>query len=147
MGFDLASLLEPKRNQSSESRASARLHDKLSERIPSWLNFLVVWQACQIDETLRRRDGFAVERRNAPGKFINEAVEFGIRKRPIDVTISLRQVTVDVICSQQYFERPATPREAGQSRHRPTSRRETDADFPVRQNRIFSACEADVTCQ
>ena len=100
MGFDLASLLESKRDQRSESRASVRLHDELSERIPSWLNFLVVWQACQIDETLRRRDGFAVERRDAPSKFINEAVEFGIRKRPIDVTISLGQVTVDVICSQ-----------------------------------------------
>src|SRR5271163_1884104 len=68
MGFDLASLLESKRDQSSESRARVRLHDELSERIPSWLNFLIVWQACQIDETLRRRDGFAVERRNAPGK-------------------------------------------------------------------------------
>src|ERR1700686_1721588 len=65
------------------------------------------WQRDLVNEALRRRDGTPIEGGDPAGERIDEAVEFRVRKGPVDVSVSFRGVAVEVFRAENDFERAA----------------------------------------
>src|SRR5207302_3270013 len=66
------------------------------------------WQRDLVHEILRRRDGAPVEGGDPARKRVDEAVEFRVRQCPVDVSVSLRGVAVEIVRAENDFERAAT---------------------------------------
>src|SRR5438132_13972755 len=61
-----------------------------------------------VNEILRRRDSTPVEGGDPARERVDEAVEFRVRKCPVDVSVSFRGVAVEVVRAENDFERAAT---------------------------------------
>src|SRR5439155_19933647 len=66
------------------------------------------WQRDLVNEILRRRDGTPVEGGDPARERVDEAVEFRVRQCPVDVSVSLRGVAVEIVRAENDFERAAT---------------------------------------
>src|SRR3984885_9147308 len=60
--------------------------------IPAGGDFHVWRQACLAHQALGVGDRPFVERRDALRQFVDEAVELGVRQRPVDIAIGLREI-------------------------------------------------------
>ena len=60
-----------------------------------------------VDETLRGGDGAPIEGGNSARERIDEAVQLGVWKRPVDVSVPFRRVAVEVVRAENDFERAA----------------------------------------
>src|SRR5258706_3632729 len=65
------------------------------------------WQRDLVNEILRRRDGTPIERGDPAREGVDEAVQLGIGKRPVDVSVSFRYVAIEVVRAENDFERAA----------------------------------------
>jgi hypothetical protein len=65
------------------------------------------WQRDLVNEILRRRDSTPIEGGDAARERVDEAVEFRVRKCPVDVSVSFRSVAVEVVRAENDFERAA----------------------------------------
>src|SRR5207249_10508554 len=65
------------------------------------------WQRGLVNEILRGRDSTPVEGGDPARERVDEAVEFRVRKCPIDVSVSFRGVAVEVVRAENDFERAA----------------------------------------
>src|SRR5260370_2896504 len=65
------------------------------------------WQRDLIDEILRRRDRAPVEGSDSLREHIDEGVQLIVRKCPIDVSVSLRRLAVEVVCAANDFQSSA----------------------------------------
>src|SRR5258705_11318931 len=66
-------------------------------------------QRDMVDEILRGGDGSPVEGGDPARERVDEAVQFGVWKRPGDGSVSFRGVAVEVVRSAGDFERPTAP--------------------------------------
>jgi hypothetical protein len=60
-----------------------------------------------VDEILRGGDGTPVEGGDPARERVDETVQFGVRKCPVDVSVTFRGVAIEVVCAEDNFERPA----------------------------------------
>src|SRR5713101_1880899 len=65
------------------------------------------WQRDLVNEIFRCRDGTPVERGDPARERVDEAVQLGVGKRPVDVSVSFRGVAIEVVRAENDFERPA----------------------------------------
>src|SRR5213078_4652209 len=82
-----------------------------------------------VDEILRGGDGSPVEGSDPARERVDEAIQFGVWKSPVDVSVSFRGVAVEIVRAENDFERPTAtdqmwktfrPAAAGMQSH-PTS--------------------------
>src|SRR4029077_13501281 len=60
-----------------------------------------------VDETLRGGDGAAIEGGNSARERIDEPVQLGVWKHPVDVSVPFRRVAIEVVGAENDFERAA----------------------------------------
>jgi hypothetical protein len=65
------------------------------------------WQRDLVNEILRRSDGTPVERGDPVRERVDEAVQFRVRKCPVDVSVSFSRVAVEIVRAKNDFDRPA----------------------------------------
>src|SRR5260370_2803163 len=65
------------------------------------------WQRDLVNEILRCRDSTPVEGGDPAREHVDEAVQLRVRKCPVDVSVSFRGVAVEVIRTENDFERAA----------------------------------------
>jgi hypothetical protein len=58
---------------------------------------------------LRGGDGSPVEGGDPARERVDEAVQFGVWKCPVDVSVSFRGVAVEIVRAENDFERPTAP--------------------------------------
>jgi hypothetical protein len=73
------------------------------------------WQRDLVDKGLARRNSTSVEGGDPARESIDEGVKLCIRKRPIDVSVSLCGVTVEIVGSENNFEGAATADQMGEA--------------------------------
>ncbi len=93
--------LQAKSHQLGDPLLCRRTLYRANERRPFRTQVCIRRQACHIDSLLDVSDGFLVERGDAPGKRIYEFVQLRVRKRAVDVAVSLGEVAVDFIAAPQ----------------------------------------------
>jgi len=69
-----------------------------------------------VNAILRRGDGTPVEGCNPARECVDEAVQLGVWKCPVDVSVSFRGVAVEIVPAENDFERPAAPPSAASNR-------------------------------
>src|ERR1700733_13983482 len=112
--------------------------------IPAGGDFHVWRQACLAHQALGVGDRPFVERRDALRQLVDEAVELGVRQRPVDIAIGLREIAADVVGAQQHLQRTLSAHLPWHSCHWPAAGDQTDADFPLRQDRFLTAGKTHV---
>src|SRR5258706_16075018 len=63
-------------------------------------------QRDMVDEILRGGDGTPVEGGDPARERVDEAVQFGVWKCPVDVSVSFRGVALEIVRAENDFERP-----------------------------------------
>src|SRR5262244_3665074 len=80
-----------------------------------------------------------------PGKLVDESVQFGVRKRPIDVAVPFSGISIEVVRAENDFERSAAPDQQWQAFGAAATWNYTDPDFGLTQDRFLARSEAHVT--
>src|SRR4029077_6367439 len=68
-----------------------------------------------VDEILCCGEGASIERADPAREGVDEAVQFGIRKRSVDITVSFRGIPIKVVGAQNDFERPTASDQMGKA--------------------------------
>jgi hypothetical protein len=102
------------------------------------------WQRDLVDEVLARRNSTPVEGGDPARERVDESVQLRIRKRPIDVSVSLGRVTVEVARAEDDFEGAATADQMGKALGTATAGMHANADFGLAQSRVLARREAHV---
>ena len=58
-----------------------------------------------VNEILRGSEGATVERGNSARESIDKAIQLGVRKRSVDITVPLRGLAIEVIGAENDFKR------------------------------------------
>src|SRR2546425_2064102 len=88
--------LESALQQSLDSPLRLRPRQRGQEGVEGVEEPIGGWQGDLIDEILRRRGGTTIEGGDPPRERVDEAVQFRVRKCPVDVSVPLRGVAVEV---------------------------------------------------
>src|SRR3954471_10847863 len=145
--LDVPRTMEAARHQRLDPGLRGGPSKRGDEGVPLRCYLSIRRQACRVNQALGVCDGLLVERGNPHRQSIDEALEFGVGKGAVDVSVALGEVAADIIGAEQDFQRPTAANEARQSRHRPAARHQAGADFPLRQDSSFAARKAHVACQ
>src|SRR4029077_3790063 len=68
-----------------------------------------------IGETLRGGDSAPIEGGNSVRERVDEGVELGVWKRPVDVSVPFRRVAVEVVGAEDDFERAVAADQMGEA--------------------------------
>src|ERR1700674_4914961 len=98
-----------------------------------------------VDEILRGGDGTPVEGGDPARESVDEAVQFGVWKCPVDVSVSFRGVAVEIVCAENDFERPAATHQMGKTFRTAAAGMPSHPDFGLAESRVLSRREAHVT--
>src|SRR5215472_7872147 len=85
-----------------------------------------------------------IEGGNSARERIDEAVQLGVWKRPVDVSVSFRGVAVEVVRAENDFERAATADQMWEALGAAAARN-SHADFGLAESRVFARRETHVT--
>ena len=94
-------------------------------------------QRDMVDEILRGGDGTPVEGGDPARESVDEAVQFGVWKCPVDVSVSFRGVPVEVVRAENDFERPAATDQVWEAFRTAATGMQSDPDFGL-ASRVFS---------
>src|SRR2546425_10187009 len=97
-----------------------------------------------VDEILRRGDGTPVEGGDPARERVDETVQFGAWKCPVDVSVSFRGVAVEIVCAENDFERPAATDQIWEAFRTAAAGMHSHPDFGLAQSRVLSRREAHV---
>src|SRR5216684_5554394 len=97
-----------------------------------------------VDEILRGGEGSSIEGGDPAREGVDEAVQFGVGKRSVDITVSFRGVTIEVVGAENDFERPAAANQMGQALCASTARMQTDTKLGMAESRVLARREAHV---
>jgi len=75
---------------------------------------------------------------------IHKAVQFQVRKRPVDVSVSLRRIAVEVVRAEDDFERAAAANEMWKAFRTAAAGMQSDPDFGLAQSRVLARGETHV---
>src|SRR6266404_3926713 len=97
-----------------------------------------------VDEILRGGEGSSIEGGDPAREGVDEAVQFGVRKRSVDITVSFRAIAIEVVGAENDFERPAAANQMGQALCASTARMQTDTKLGMAESRVLARREAHV---
>ena len=75
---------------------------------------------------------------------VHKAVQFQVRKRPVDVSVSLRGIAVEVVRAENDFQRASAANEMWKALRTSAAGMQSHPDFGVAQSRVLARCEAHV---
>src|SRR6266702_1045361 len=93
---------------------------------------------------LRRRDRTPIEGGDPEREHIDEAVQFRVRKCPVDVTVSFRGVAVEVVRAENDFECAAAADQQWEAFRTAAAGMHAHADFGLAQSHVLARREAHV---
>src|SRR6202030_2969747 len=97
-----------------------------------------------VDEILRGGDGTPVEGGDAAGERVDEAVQFGVWKCPVDVSVSFCGIAVEVVRAENDFERPAATDQMWKTFRTAAARMQSHSDFGWAELRVLARRERHV---
>src|SRR5437870_10853193 len=100
-----------------------------------------------VDEILRGGDGTPVEGGDPARERVDEAVQFGVWKCPVDVSVSLRGVAVEIVRAENDFERPTATDQMWKTFRTAAAGMHSHPDFGLAQSRVLARREAHVAGQ
>src|SRR3989441_10599058 len=137
-------LVPPSLEQRLEPLLRFRPRQRRRERREAVKEAVGGWQRDVVDEFFRCCDGAPVEAGNPARECIHEAVQFLVRKRPIDVSVSFSGLAVEVVRTEHDFQRAPSADEAGKAPGAAPPGVHARADFHLRQGRVLSRGESHV---
>src|SRR5882762_6960138 len=96
------------------------------------------------NETCRCRDGTPVEGGDPARERVHEAVQLGVWKCPVDVSVSFRGVTIEVVRSENDFQRATAADQMGEALGTAATGMQSDTDFGLAESRVLARREAHV---
>src|SRR6202022_4508803 len=97
-----------------------------------------------VDETLRCRDGTPVEGGDPARERVHEAVQLGVWKCPVDVSVSFRGVTIEVVRSENDFQRATAADQMWETFRTAAAGMQSHPDFGLAESRVLARREAHV---
>jgi hypothetical protein len=97
-----------------------------------------------VDEILRSGDCTSVEGGNPARERVNKAVQLGVGKCLVDVSVSFRGVAIEIVRAQNDFERPTPTDQMWKTFRTTAAGMQSHSDFRLAESRIFARCEAYV---
>src|SRR5882762_1741767 len=97
-----------------------------------------------VDEILRGGDGTPVEGGDPACERVDEAVQFGVWKCPVDVSVSFRGVAVEIVRAENDLERAATADQMWEAFRAAAAGMHSHPDFGLAQSRVLARREAHV---
>src|SRR6266566_2997179 len=97
-----------------------------------------------VDEILRGGDGTPVEGGDPAHERVDEAVQFGVWKCPVDVSVSLRGVAVEIVRAENDFERPTATDQMWKTFRTAAAGMHSHPDFGLAESRVLARREAHV---
>src|SRR5258705_9046944 len=97
-----------------------------------------------VDEILRGGEGSSIEGGDPAREGFDEAVQFGVWKCPVDITVSFRGVTIEVVGAENDFECAAAANQMGKAFGTPAARMHSDPDLGMTESRVLARREAHV---
>src|SRR5258705_2308184 len=97
-----------------------------------------------VDEILRGGNGTPVEGGDPAGERVDEVVQFGVWKCPVDVSISFRRLAVEVVRAENDFERSTATDQMWQTFRTAAAGMQSHPDFGLAQSRVLARREAHV---
>src|SRR4029077_19590227 len=95
-----------------------------------------------IDEILRWRDVPPIEGSDSPRDPVDKGVQLIVRKCPIDVSVSLRRLAVEVVRPKNDFQRTASTNERREAFGTAASGMHSRPDFDLSQDSILPRSKA-----
>src|SRR3984893_8726852 len=96
------------------------------------------------DEILRGGDGTPVEGGDPTRERVDEAVQFGVWKRPVDVPVSFRGVAVEIVRAKNDFERAAAAYQMWEAFRTAAAGMQSHPYFGLAQSRVLARRKAHV---
>src|ERR1700704_2003159 len=97
-----------------------------------------------VDEILRGGDGPPVEGGDPARQRVDEAVQFGVWKCPVDVSVSFRGVAVEIVRAENDFERPTATDQMWKTFRTAAAGMQSDPDFGLAESRVLARRAAHV---
>ena len=97
-----------------------------------------------INEILRGGDRTAIEGGDPARERIDEAVEFGVRKCAVDISVSFGGIAVEVVRAEHDFKCAAAADNKGQAFRTAAAGMYSHADFGLTQQRVFARRKAHI---
>src|ERR1700736_1409029 len=97
-----------------------------------------------VDEILRRGDGTPVEGSDPARESVDEAVQFGVWKCPVNISVSFRGVAVEIVRAENDFERPTAADQMRKTFRTAAAGRQSPPDFGLAEPRVLARREAHV---
>src|ERR1700735_776452 len=97
-----------------------------------------------VNEMLCRNESAPIEGSDPACEGIDEAVQLGVRKGPVHIAISFRCVAIEVVGTQNDFERPPTSHQVRKALCASAARMQADSEFRVTELRVLTRGEAHV---
>ena len=91
-----------------------------------------------VDEILRGGDGTPVEGGDPARKRIHEAIQFGVWKCPVDVSISFRGVAIEIVRAENDFERPTATDQMWEAFRTTAAGMQSHPDFGLAESRVLA---------
>src|SRR6266849_9945255 len=139
--------MEAALHQRLDSELAGGAAQRGDKSVPFKRDFRSGRQACYVDQALRVSDRLLVERCDPSRQRIDKCIEFRVRQGSIDVTVTLGEVAVNIVCAEQHFERTASADQSGQPSHRSAARHQGGTNLPLRQNGLLAARKTHVAGQ
>src|SRR3977135_3401913 len=97
-----------------------------------------------VDEILRGGDGTPVEGSDPARERVDEAVQLGVWKCPVDVSVSFRGVAVEIVRAENDFKRPAAADQTRKAFRTAAAGMQSHPDFGLAESRVLARREAHV---
>src|SRR5467141_2599888 len=101
-------------------------------------------QRDMVDKILRGGDGTPVEGGDPARERVDEAVQFGVWKCPVDVSVSFRGVAVEVVRAEDDFKRPTAADQTWEAFRTAAAGMQSHPDFGLAESRVLARREAHV---
>src|SRR5205807_10167004 len=97
-----------------------------------------------VDKILRGGDGTPVEGGDPARERVDEAVQSGVWKCPVDVSVSFRHVAIEVVRAENDFERPTATDQMWKTFRTAAAGMQSHPDFGLAESRVLARREAHV---
>jgi hypothetical protein len=97
-----------------------------------------------VDEMLSRNESAPIEGADPTCEGIDEAVQLGVRKGSVHIAVSFRCVAIEVVGTQNDFERPPASHQVRKAPCASAARMQVDSEFRVTELRVLMRGEAHV---
>src|SRR4029077_10626488 len=136
--FEVAVSLESALQQSFDSLLRFRPSQRGLKRSDGGEESVGGRQRDMVDEILRGGDGTPVEGGDPARERVDETVQFGVWKGPVDVSVSFRGVAVEIVCAQNDFERPAATDQTWKTFRTAAAGMQSHPDFGLAESRVLA---------